>query len=97
MPSDPSLLDSLGWVQYRAGSTHRGGELMEAAVKGMPDEPRPHYHLAIFYLGERKLALARAELQAAADSQLPFPERLDALRLLREISPGTASAVPAGQ
>jgi predicted Zn-dependent protease len=84
MPSDPLLLDALGWVQLKAGDVPRARELLEAAVKGAPDEPGPHFHLAALYAQERKRDRARAELKLALDSPRPFPERLDALRLLRE-------------
>ena len=84
LPSDPLLLDVLGWVHYRAHDARRARELLEAAVKGAPDEPGLHFHLGAVYVQEKKLELARAELKAALDSRRPFAERLDALRLLRE-------------
>jgi tetratricopeptide (TPR) repeat protein len=83
-PSDPLLLDALGWVHASAGATGRARELLEAAVKAAPDEPSPHFHLAAIYARERKADLARNELRAAVESGRPFPERLDAMRLLRE-------------
>jgi predicted Zn-dependent protease len=85
MPSDPLLLDTLGWVHYRAHDTRRASRLLEAAVHGAPEEPRLHFHLAAVYAREKKLDLAREELKAALDSNRPFAERLDALRLQREI------------
>jgi predicted Zn-dependent protease len=83
-PSDPLLLDTLGWVHYRAQDTRRASELLQAAVKGAPDEPSLHFHLAAVYAREKRMDLARQELKAALDSNRPFPERLDALRLLRD-------------
>jgi Flp pilus assembly protein TadD len=85
-PSDPLLLDGLGWMHYRAGATARGRELLQAAVNGAPDEPAPHFHLAAVYSREKKTDLARSELKAAVDSKRPFAGRLDAMRLLRESS-----------
>jgi len=85
MPADPLLLDTLGWVHYRAQDTRRARGLLEAAVRGAPDEPSVHFHLAAVYARQKKMDLAREELKAALDSNRPFPERLDALRLLREI------------
>lgn len=85
-PSDPLLLDSLGWMHYRAGATARGRELLQAAVSLAPDEPGPHFHLAAVYSREKKSDLARSELKAAVDSKRPFAGRLDAMRLLRESS-----------
>jgi predicted Zn-dependent protease len=83
MPSDPLLLDSLGWALYRTGVTSRARTLLEAAVNGAPDEPSPHFHLAAIYAGEKRAGLARSELKAALDSKRPFAERLDAMRMLR--------------
>ena len=83
-PSDPLLLDTLGWLHSRAGHATRARTLLEAAVRGAPEEPAPHYHLAAVYARERKLDLARGELKAALDSNRPFPERLEAMRLLRD-------------
>src|SRR4051812_20893585 len=83
-PSDPLLLDALGWVLYRARDTGRARELLEAAVKGAPEEPSLHYHLATVYAQEKKKDRAREELKAALESRRPFAERLDALRMLRE-------------
>jgi predicted Zn-dependent protease len=85
MPSDPLLLDTLGWVHYRAQDTRRASELLKAAVKGASEEPSLHFHLAAVYARQKKMDLAREELKAALDSNRPFAERLDALRLLREI------------
>jgi len=84
MPSDPLLLDTLGWVHYRAQDTRRARERLETAVKGAPKEPSLHFHLAAVYAREKKMDRAREELKAALDSNRPFAERLDAQRLLRE-------------
>ncbi len=83
-PSDPALLDALGWIHARAGETARARELLQAAVKAAPDEPSTRFHLAAVYAKESQAVLASAELRAALDSARPFPERLDAIRLLRE-------------
>ncbi|HZR10214.1 MAG TPA: tetratricopeptide repeat protein [Myxococcales bacterium] len=83
-PSDPQLLDTLGWMHDRTGDTTRGRVLLQSAVDAAPDEPGPHFHLAAIYARERKTDLARSELKAAVDSPRPFAERLEALRLLRE-------------
>lgn len=93
-PSDPLMLDTLGWVNYRAGKTGRAREFLAAAVKGAPDDPSVHFHLAAVYLEERNMDLARTELKAALDSPRPFPERLEALRLLRE---NAAASTPKGK
>jgi tetratricopeptide (TPR) repeat protein len=84
MPSDPLLLHTLGWVHFRAQDTRRARELLEAAVRGAPENPTLHFHLATVYAGEKKMDLARSQLKSALESDSPFPQRLEALRLLRE-------------
>jgi predicted Zn-dependent protease len=91
LPSDPLLVDALGWVQLKAGDVPRARALLEAAIKGAPEEPSLHFHLAALYAQEQKPTLARAELKLALDSPRPFPERLDAMRLLRENQPASAA------
>jgi predicted Zn-dependent protease len=83
-PSDPMLLDALGWLEAHAGDPRRAQKLLEAARDAAPDEPASHYHLAVLYGREKRSDLAREELKAAVDSGRPFAERLEALRLLRQ-------------
>ena len=94
-PSDPLLVDVLGWLHYRAGDAHRARDLLQAAVKNVPEEPRPHFHLAVLYAHEGKRDLARTELDAALGSGRPFAERLDALRMLRD-DPASSRRARAG-
>jgi len=96
MPSDPLLLDTLGWVYFRAEDTARARALLEAAVQGAPEEPSLHFHLAAVHARQKKMHLAGEELKSALDSNLPFAERLDALRLAREIG-GASSAKGNGE
>jgi predicted Zn-dependent protease len=83
-PSDPALLDQLGWLAASAGETARARELLEASVRAAPEEPSPRFHLASVYARESKKELSRRELEAALESGRPFPERLEALRLLKD-------------
>jgi tetratricopeptide (TPR) repeat protein len=91
LPSDPLLLDVLGWLHYRAHETQRARELLQAALKSAPEEPALHFHLAAAYLQEKQTDLARNELKLALDSHRPFAERLEALHLLRESAPPSSA------
>jgi predicted Zn-dependent protease len=84
IPSDPLLLDTLGWVHFRGQDTRRAREQLEAAVQGDPEDPTLRFHLATVYAREKKMEPARNQLKSALDSNRSFPERVDALRLLRE-------------
>ena len=96
MPSDPLLVDALGWVQLKAGNLPRARELLAAAVQGAPEEPGPHFHLGALYAQERKQELARGELKLALDSPRPFAERLEAMRLMRDNQPPSGAKGNAG-
>jgi tetratricopeptide (TPR) repeat protein len=83
-PSDPYLLDALGWMNHQAGDEGRAVGLLQHASELAPEEPTFHYHLAIVYRASGNPARAREALQAALDSPRPFAERLDAMRLVRQ-------------
>ncbi|HEX4382836.1 MAG TPA: tetratricopeptide repeat protein, partial [Myxococcales bacterium] len=83
-PADPLQVDALGWLFFRGGDLPRSRQLLEAAVQAVPDEPGPRFHLATVCARQGDLPRARQELQTALESPRPFPDRLDAMRLLRE-------------
>jgi predicted Zn-dependent protease len=83
-PSDPQLLDALGWMQHQAGRDDLARPLLELAVEHSPDEPSTRFHLGSIYLGSGAADRGREELRRALDSPRPFPERLEAMRLMRD-------------
>ena len=83
-PSDPQLLDALGWMQHEAGRDDLARPLLELAVEHSADEPSTRFHLGRVYLAAGESDRGRQELRRAVDSPRPFPERLEAMRLLRE-------------
>ena len=84
-PSEPLLQDVLGWLAHRAGDDGRAEALLKSALQNAPGEPRFHFHLAAVHAAAGRRAQARDELGAAFASERPFPERLSALRLQREL------------
>ncbi len=92
-PSDPQLLDALGWMQHQAGHDAEARNLLETAVEHSPDDPSVRFHLGTVLLALGDTARGRQELQHAVDSPRQFPERLEAMRLVRqEPPPGRGSA-----
>jgi predicted Zn-dependent protease len=83
-PSDPQLLDALGWMHHLAGRDDLARQLLELAVERSPDEPSTRFHLGSVYLASGENQRGREELGRAVDTPRPFPERLEAMRLLRE-------------
>ena len=86
-PSDPQLLDALGWMHHQAGRDDLARPLLELAVEHSADEPSTRFHLGSVYLASGASTRGREELQRAVDSPRPFPERLEAMRLLRDDLP----------
>jgi predicted Zn-dependent protease len=86
-PSDPQLLDALGWMHHQAGRDALARPLLELAVEHSADDPSTRFHLGSVYLASGAGARGRDELQRAVDSPRPFPERLEAMRLLRDDPP----------
>jgi len=93
-PSDPQLLDALGWMQHQAGRDDLARPLLELAVEHSPDEPSTRFHLGSLYLGAGSSDRGREELRRALDSPRPFPERLEAMRLIRDAPTRTGSTRP---
>jgi len=83
-PSDPQLLDALGWMQHQAGRDDLARPLLELAVEHSSDEPSTRFHLGSVYLASGASDRGREELRRALDSPRPFPQRLEAMRLLRD-------------
>jgi predicted Zn-dependent protease len=83
-PSDPQVLDALGWMQHQAGRNNLARPLLELAVEHSADEPSTRFHLGSVYLASGASDRGREELRRALASRRPFPERLEAMRLLRD-------------
>lgn len=93
-PSDPQLLDALGWMQHQAGRNDLARPLLELAVEHSPDDPSTRFHLGSLYLGAGSGDRGREELRRALDSPRPFPERLEAMRLMRDGAARSGSTRP---
>jgi predicted Zn-dependent protease len=86
-PSDPQLLDALGWMQHQAGHDAEARVLLETAVEHSPDDPSARFHLGSVLLALGDTTRGRQELQRAVDSPRQFPERLEAMRLVQQEPP----------
>jgi tetratricopeptide (TPR) repeat protein len=94
LPSDPLLVNTLGWLHLRNGDVERARELLEVAARSAPEDPTLRFRLATVYAREGKMDPARENLQMALVAKQPFAERVDALRLMREIGGSPASFAP---
>ncbi len=70
-PTDPAIMDSLGWVQYKLGMHREAKAMLEKAYKLYPDpEVAAHLGEVLWVLGEKSAAtkLWRAALTTQPDS-----------------------------
>jgi len=64
-PDNPAVLDTGGWVHYRAGHDADAIELLAQAVRGAPYRATYHFHLGMAYARQRRTAEARRALLEA--------------------------------
>jgi hypothetical protein len=81
-------------MQHQAGRNDLARPLLELAVEHSPEEPSTRFHLASVYLGSGANGRGREELLRALDSPRPFPERIDAMRMIRDGPAGPVSPRP---
>lgn len=75
--SIPHFKDTLGWTYFRMGKTEDANELIEDAVKDMPNLPVFRYHLGMTYMAMDEQEAARREFEKALEltGDNPFPFR----------------------
>ncbi|WP_305046478.1 XrtA/PEP-CTERM system TPR-repeat protein PrsT [Geoalkalibacter sp.] len=80
-PTEPAVMDTLGYAFYRNGQSDRARPLLEAAAKSLPDNGTVLFHLAQVYkdLGEAELAVQVLEQSLGKGD---FPEQASARDLL---------------
>lgn len=85
--SDPYLLDTLGWVNYRNKDYPRAVSFLERAVTTAGPSPIPHYHLGMAYAAAENPVGARTQLEKALrkGGQQPFPEMAEAKATLARL------------
>lgn len=64
-PDNPAVLDTGGWVHYRAGHDADAVELLAQAVRGAPYRASYRFHLGMAYARQRRNAEARRALLEA--------------------------------
>ncbi|MEM6913661.1 MAG: tetratricopeptide repeat protein [Pseudomonadota bacterium] len=71
--TNPSLLDTLAWVQFRSDNTEDALALLEFAVAAEPGSPQLHYHLGrvLEELGELERAKQSYMIAVAEDEDNP--------------------------
>ena len=83
--SDPTVLDTLGWVLVEQGNTTRGLPLLEKATSLMPESAEFRYHLAVGLNKSGNKAGARKELEQLLNTGKNFSDIDEARALLKQI------------
>lgn len=70
---DAASLDTVGWVNYRAGNIDKAIEFLTRATELAPDAAELHYHLGMAYASkEEGIEKAKMHLKIASESEQQF-------------------------
>jgi putative PEP-CTERM system TPR-repeat lipoprotein len=84
-PDSAAVADTLGWMLVEQGNTTRGLELLQKAVAAAPDAHEIRYHLAQAWLKAGDQSKARNELERLLATDAKFPQRTEAMELLKQV------------
>src|SRR5207244_590433 len=70
--SNPSCLDTLGWVYFQLGVNERALPLLQKAVTMTPKAPARQYHLGMALYKQGDMKSAKTHLQLAVDAKVDF-------------------------
>ncbi len=80
-PSNPKIIDTLGWVHLKRGSWQLAIAQFELALSSVPENPTLLYHLALAHRGSGDIDAAKETLtKIAADSSFPEKQEVEALK-----------------
>jgi uncharacterized protein (TIGR03790 family) len=81
-PNDPSILDTLGWIQHLLGNHPEAAKTFGDAVRRAPNSSELRLHAAVVYAAAGARAVAEGELKEALRLN-PELEKSDEVRELR--------------
>jgi len=84
-PGNPVIGDTYGWIRVQHGQVAEGQRLLEQIVSATPSYSEARYHLAVAQAKSGDKAAAKANLQQALASRVPFPQVADAQNLLKTL------------
>ena len=83
--SEPSILNTRGWVKFKRGEFQESLSLLQQAVDKSPDSPLMRYHLGMAQLKTGDRASAEKNLEAAVHSGRQFHGAKEAQAALEAI------------
>src|SRR5438270_1081093 len=84
-PTNPSVLDTLGWITYRQGEYKQAADLLRESVAKNPDNPEIQFHLGMAEYMMGRTDVARAALEKAVGSASDFDGKEEARRRLASL------------
>jgi tetratricopeptide (TPR) repeat protein len=84
-PEDPTIIDTVGWIQYKSGELDLALATLERALAKQPDSGVINYHVGQLFFEKDRLAEAREKLEKALADDAPFQGRAEAQALLGSI------------
>jgi len=87
-PTNPSVLDTLGWITYKQGGYQQAADLLSQSAAKSPDNPEIQFHLGMAdYMMDRTDA-ARGAFEKAVGSGTDFDGKDEARRRLASLGKG---------
>src|SRR5438445_2825044 len=87
-PTNPSVLDTLGWITYKQGDYKQAADLLRESVAESPDNPELQFHLWMAEYMMGRTDVARAALEKAVGSATDFDGKDEARRRLASLGKG---------
>jgi tetratricopeptide (TPR) repeat protein len=84
-PTNPSVLDTLGWITYKQGDYQQAAELLKDSVAKSPDNAEIQFHLGMAEYMMGRTDAARAALKTAVGSAIDFDGKEEARRRLASL------------
>ena len=84
--TDPALIDTRGWIKYKAGDYSGALPLLQQASKASPQNRVMKYHLGMAQLKLNNVAEAKANLQASLKDNQPFAGMDEAAKALASMA-----------
>jgi Flp pilus assembly protein TadD len=84
-PEEPSVLDTLGWVQYRRGNLDEARQWVLQALAASPDNAVINYHMGMIALDMGQKEQARQYLEKSLVGAEDFSGREEAEKALKKI------------
>jgi tetratricopeptide (TPR) repeat protein len=77
-PTNPSVLDTLGWITYKQGGYQQAADLLSQSAAKSPDNPDIQFHLGMADYMMGRTDAARAALEKAVGSATEFEGKEEA-------------------